>query len=83
MSEYEALIQLLDEGIGMLRDRGRLLDTIMGHVQNRRLDELEEIVQEDHPAEDMEEELARRLSKQCRALAAERGYAYCRANRRH
>lgn len=74
MSEYETLIQLLDEGIEMLRDRARLLDEIKGHVQNRRLDKLEAIVAEDDPGEHKEEKLARRLSEQCRAVAAERGY---------
>jgi len=80
MSEYEDLIHVLDEGVDMLRERACLLDEIRGHVQNRRLDELEELMEEDHPVEDVEEELARDLSQHCRALAAERGCA-CRGGR--
>ncbi len=73
MSEYENLIRVLDEGVDMLRERAALLDEIRAHVQNRRLDELEELVEKDHPVDDVEEKLARRLDEHCHALAAERG----------
>ncbi len=73
MSKLEDLIEVLDDGVTMLKRRADVLDQMSECIQNRKVEELESIVADSPAFEKMEEELMGRIRHQCRVLAKQRG----------
>lgn len=72
MSKLSELTDVLDDGVRMLKRRADLLDRICACVQERKVEELEDIVNNSPAFEDRESELMHRIQRNCRSVANSR-----------